>query len=187
MAVPLGSRILGILTLITGILFLLFLLFLAYSRKEMKKQHPSMLIEAIWDFIRKNSIALAWLFAFAATSGSLYYSEILKYTPCELCWYQRILMYPLVLLLAIAWYRKNYRFGVYVVPMAIIGALFSAYHYMIQRIDAIGQLASCGAVGEASCTVPYTFQFGYITIPMMAFTAFVWIAILMYFGKKMNA
>lgn len=186
MAIPLGSRILGVLTLATGILLVLFILFLLYSRKALKKEQPAVFVKAVWQFVRKNSIFWAWLFAIVSTLGSLYYSEVLEYNPCKLCWFQRILMYPFVLLLGIAWYKDDFRFSRYAVPMAVLGALIAAYHYMTQRLAAIAQLAACATAGETSCLTPYTFQFGYITIPMMALTAFIWIALLMYVGKKTN-
>lgn len=75
----------------------------------------------------------SWSVSFIATLGSLYLSEIMKYEPCTLCWYQRILMYPLVLLLGTAIIRKDYRIGIYSLTLAIIGACIAAYHYSLQK------------------------------------------------------
>lgn len=76
----------------------------------------------------------AWAVAFIATIGSLYLSEVMKYEPCTLCWYQRILMYPLVVLLGAAIIRKDYKIGIYSLIIAIVGACISIYHYLLQKV-----------------------------------------------------
>ncbi|MFD1738983.1 disulfide oxidoreductase [Bacillus salitolerans] len=111
-----------------------------------------------------------------ATLGSLYFSEILLFIPCELCWYQRILMYPLVFLLGIAVIRKEPFIIHYVLPLSIIGAGISLYHYLIQKVDILGENSiSCGIV---PCTGEYINWLGFITIPFLALTAFTIITIL---------
>lgn len=75
----------------------------------------------------------AWIVSLTATLGSLYFSEIRKFIPCELCWYQRIMMYPLVLILGIATFQGDARVKKYVLPMAVIGAGISLMHYMEQK------------------------------------------------------
>ncbi|WP_249686020.1 disulfide oxidoreductase, partial [Bacillus velezensis] len=70
-----------------------------------------------------------WGASFIATLGSLYFSEIMKFEPCVLCWYQRIFMYPFVLWLGIAVVKKDYLIASYSLPIASIGACISLYHY----------------------------------------------------------
>ncbi len=112
-----------------------------------------------------------------ATLGSLYFSEIAQYNPCKLCWFQRIFMYPLVILFGLALYRKEKTILPYALTLSIIGAGIAAYHYFLQvqkiLFPNFDIAAPCGLVGYApSCTNYFVLQFGYITIPMMAFSAF---------------
>ncbi|MFX3622964.1 MAG: disulfide oxidoreductase [Ectobacillus sp.] len=117
----------------------------------------------------------AWAASFTATLGSLYFSEIMKYEPCTLCWYQRIFMYPLVLLLGIALARKDYSIGIYSLLMAALGACLSLYHYSLQKIPA---LSDAGTIcGRIPCTGQYINWLGFITIPFLALTAFIIIII----------
>jgi len=125
--------------------------------------------------LRKHGLTLSLLVALTSTAGSLYYSEILLYTPCRLCWFQRIFMYPLVLILFIAWLRNDLQVARYVLPMSLIGAMIAGYHYYLQFFDVA---TSCG-VEAVSCSAKYTFQYGYISIPMMALTGFLLILVLL--------
>lgn len=113
--------------------------------------------------------------ALLATSGSLYMSQILGYTPCHLCWLQRIMMYPLVLLFGISLILDT-DVVEYVVPMATIGGGIAGYHYIIQRIEQF-QSAGC-SVTSVSCDTEYTYYLGIVTIPFMAFTAFLGILLI---------
>ncbi len=85
----------------------------------------------------------AWIVSVVATLGSLYFGEIQKYVPCELFWYQRILMYPLCILLGIAAYKSDNTIKKYVLPLSIIGGIISAYHYMIQKIPGFHEIKPC--------------------------------------------
>lgn len=134
--------------------------------------------------IQKNILYLAWFQSLAATMGSLFYSEIMHYTPCVLCWYQRILMYPLVLLIAVGILRKDKGVYLYILPLSITGLLISFYHILLQKGFLPESVAPC-AIG-ASCTVKYVGYFGFITIPVMSFTAFLVITICMYIYRKAN-
>ncbi|MFB5678241.1 disulfide oxidoreductase [Paenibacillus terreus] len=127
-------------------------------------------------FGKKSDLMLffAWIVACVATLGSLFLSEYLGYEPCKLCWFQRILMYPLTVLLGIAYFRGDSGIRVYILPLSVIGGLISAYHVTIQRIAAARAAAapstSCGRV---SCETDYLNWFGFITIPMLALVAFI--------------
>jgi disulfide bond formation protein DsbB len=107
--------------------------------------------------------------------GSLYFSEVIGFEPCTLCWYQRILMYPLVLLLGIALVRKDYDIVFYSLPMSCLGACLSLYQYVLQKIPSLSQSGvSCGRI---PCTGQYINWLGFITIPFLALTAFIIITI----------
>jgi len=124
----------------------------------------------------------AFVLALTATSGSLYMSEIMEWTPCRLCWYQRIFMYPLTFITATALVTDKHDVSDYVLPLSMIGSGISIYHYMIERID---QFDSAGcSIYEVSCSTTHTFHFGYITVSFMAFTAFIAITLLMWRYSK---
>ena len=139
------------------------------------------IIEDLKNSLRKNSLLLAFVVSLAATLGSLFYSEILGYTPCKLCWFQRIFMYPLPIIFAIALKNKDLKIKKYTIALAIIGALIAAYHYLVQVFQFT---TSCGTNSEIPCNLVFSFELGYITIPMMALTAFVLIIIFTYKKKS---
>jgi disulfide bond formation protein DsbB len=119
---------------------------------------------------------LALVVAWVATCGSLFFSEVLHWIPCSLCWYQRILMYPLSGVLAIGLLRRDRSVHTYVLPFSLAGAGVSLYHYLIQKTDWLPPpVCSIGV----PCTVDSINWFGFITIPFLAFTAFVLISLLM--------
>lgn len=112
----------------------------------------------------------AWAASVLAMFGSLYFSEIRQYEPCVLCWYQRILMYPLVLILGIALIKKDYKAVYYSMWMSGIGALISIYHYSLQKLSFMADTAP--ACGRVPCTGQYINWLGFMTIPFLALTAF---------------
>ncbi len=116
-------------------------------------------------------LSFAWLVAIAATSGSLYFSQIRHFMPCELCWYQRILMYPLVLILGIAVYRLDAGVRPYVLAMTLTGGTISLIHYLEQKVPDFHPTA-CAAT-PIPCNTQYVHYLGgWLTIPMMALIAF---------------
>jgi disulfide bond formation protein DsbB len=124
----------------------------------------------------------AWIVSVIATLGSLYFSEIRGYVPCELCWYQRILMYPLSVLLGIAAYSGDTSIKKYVLPLSIIGGIISTYHYMLQKIPGFHEIKPC--TNGVPCNVDYIDWLGFITIPLLALVAFVLIIINLFFVKQ---
>lgn len=130
----------------------------------------------------KIALYLVFIQSIVATGGSLFFSEIMNYTPCVLCWYQRILMYPLILIIGIGILRKDTKLYQYVLPFSILGIIIALYHILLQNGVLPQAVAPC-AIG-ATCTVKYTGYFGFITIPVMSFTAFSVITICMLIYKK---
>lgn len=139
----------------------------------------------IFTFLQKNSLFFAFVVSLIATFGSLFYSEIAHYEPCKLCWFQRIFMYPLPIILGLA-IMRNYKKEIvlYVRSMAIVGGVIALYHYYLQRFG--DPNVPCSAVGySVSCAKVFLLTFGYITIPLMSATAFILILIfLQYFNKR---
>lgn len=125
---------------------------------------------------------LSWAVSVIATLGSLYFSEVLQYIPCELCWFQRILMYPIAILLGMAYIRKDYKMSLYGMVLAVIGGSISIYHYLVQKVPAMQELGkSCGII---PCNTDYINWLGFITIPFLALIAFVLIAGLNFYIWK---
>jgi len=124
--------------------------------------------ERMFHFVRQRRLILAFLTALAATLGSLYFSEIAGLDPCKLCWFQRIFMYPQAVILAIAFWKRDDLVKKYILPLSGIGILFSAYHIYIQQFN----VPTMCSVGGPSCEVPDFVQYGYISPPVMALTAF---------------
>ena len=134
------------------------------------------------ELIEEYAPALALLVALVATLGSLYYSEVRGFIPCTLCWYQRILMYPLVAILLVGLVRRDPGLATYVLPLALLGILVSAYHYSVQLGLWGGESAAC-RVG-VPCSGRYVNYLGFITIPLQAFTAFLLISGLMLAARS---
>ncbi|RST75118.1 disulfide bond formation protein B [Siminovitchia acidinfaciens] len=120
---------------------------------------------------KENMLFFAWAISLIATLGSLYFSEIKQFEPCELCWYQRILMYPLTILLGIAAVKKNYGIALYSSVLSGIGMCLSFYHYLIQKVPFF--TSSAPACGRVPCTGQYINWLGFITIPFLALIAFI--------------
>lgn len=125
----------------------------------------------------RSALGLAFVVAAACTAGSLYLSEIADFTPCPLCWYQRICMYPLVLIVGIAAVRRDRSIRLYALPLAAIGAVISAYHAWIQAFPPSGGSSFCTL--EAPCTERYIWEFGFVSIPFMALCGFAFIIVMM--------
>lgn len=123
--------------------------------------------EWIWLFM--------WGVTIVSTLGSLFYSEILHFVPCELCWVQRILMYPLVIIYGVATMQRNLSIALPGLILSIIGVCVSTYHYLIQKLPALQAAgASCG---DVPCNLQYANYFGFITIPFLAGLAFLLIIV----------
>lgn len=113
---------------------------------------------------------LAWLVSIAATVGSLYFSEVRHFVPCALCWWQRIFMYPLVVVLGVATFRQDLQAWRTGLPLALVGLGTATYHYLIQKVPGIAPPAACAA--GVPCNVQYIDWFGFVTIPFLAGVAF---------------
>lgn len=120
-------------------------------------------------------LLLSWITAIIATLGSLYFSEVQHFIPCTLCWYQRIFMYPLVIILGTAVYRNDKEIYKYVLPLSIVGMLISGYHTLLQKVPYIQQFEMCTT--GVPCSKDYINWLGFITIPLLAFIAFTMITV----------
>lgn len=128
-----------------------------------------------------SALPLAGLIALVATTGSLYMQFGANFTPCELCWFQRIAMYPLVIVLGVGIWRREAAAWIYALPIAGAGSTISAYHYQLERFPTQRTL-SCEITNP--CTTIWFERFGYITISMMALTAFLCISALLMVARR---
>lgn len=131
----------------------------------------------------RNAMMLACYVAIFCMMGSLYLSDIALLIPCQYCWYQRIAMYPLGLLLGVALLKKEHSIRPYALMLSGIGALTSLYHIKMQLFPD-SHKSSCSEF--APCTVKYLEVFGFMSIPMMAFTGFALIFALMLFVSPVS-
>ena len=138
-----------------------------------------------FEFMRGSTLWLAGGVAVFATVGSLYLSESVGLIPCKLCWYQRIAMYPMAVILPLAAFRKDHRARLYAVVLATVGAGIAAYHRLLQAYPSL-DTGSCSAVGP-SCSTPLIREFGFVTIPYMALSAFLLILALLYADRANSA
>ena len=114
---------------------------------------------------------LAFVVASIATGGSLFFSEIAHFVPCELCWYQRICMYPLTITTLLAALFDDPRAARYLLPLPVVGAGVSVYHLLVEN-GVVGESLTCRISAPGGCTVKWINEFGYVTIPTLALTAF---------------
>jgi disulfide bond formation protein DsbB len=119
---------------------------------------------------------LAWLIAIIATTGSLYFSEIRHFVPCSLCWFQRIFMYPLIIILGMASFRQDKNIVRYVLPLSIIGILIATWHVIEENTGVSIGMCNVGV----PCTVKYINWLGFITIPVLSLTAFTLITLVLF-------
>lgn len=120
-------------------------------------------------------IKLAWLQALIGMLGSLYASEVLGLLPCLLCWYQRIALYPLVVILAVGFWRKDTHVVWYAWPLVVVGGLIGFYHVLLQWHVLPQALATCSA--GISCGQVLFSWFGFINLPFLSFLGFVIIGV----------
>jgi len=133
-------------------------------------------------FLSRRLVLAAWICALVATLGSLFFSEVMKLPPCVLCWYQRIAMYPLVVVLAVGWLRQSREVLVYSLPLALIGLAIAVYHNLLYYHVIPESIAPC--TQGVSCTSRQIEWLGFVTIPLLSLGAFVAIAVLLFSAAR---
>jgi disulfide bond formation protein DsbB len=132
-----------------------------------------------WRFVREtvdgSELWLAFLVALIATAGSLFFSEVAHFVPCKLCWYQRICMYPL-LVLALPALAGDRRAARYLLPLPIVGLGVAVWHLLVER-GLVAETQSCLLSAPGGCRTRWIEEFGYVTIPALAATGFALIAV----------
>lgn len=132
--------------------------------------------------INRYALYGAWLMAMLATFGSLYYSEISNFQPCTLCWYQRVAVYPLAIILGMATYRRDKAIVPYAMALTFLGLFFAVYQVLEVYIPGLAALNLCGL--DNNCKADYVNYFGFLTIPMLSIGAFLIILFFLVRAKK---
>lgn len=173
MEVSIANQILSLLTILSQIISIVLVITFLFPKRTKK----------IRQYFKKRAIYLAFLVSLTATFGSLYYSEIARFVPCTLCWYQRIFMYPQTFLFLTSIYKKTNDIYKYSLVLSFVGGIIALYHYLSQI--GVTSTSGCPVIGySVSCSQKFVLQYGYITIPMMAFSAFLLIFLLMLTLKR---
>ena len=161
------TAVVAFLTLLSNIVFVVFILAL-YFKKDFRTY--------VYTFVNKYVLQLIFGSSMAALIGSLLYSNVAGFPPCELCWIQRIFMYSQALLSFMAMIRRDKRMVTYLFPMSILGGLVALYH-SLTNWGYGGSLLGCTSVG-GECSRVYVLEYGYITIPFLALTTFAYLLLI---------
>ena len=138
-------------------------------------------IKNIWKTYVDNYLFVTLFFSLSAFLGSMFYSVVIGFQPCSLCYWQRIFMYPMLFLSALSLIRKDKLDPSYLLMFSGIGSLISIYHIYIQFTP---NPLPCSTTGQGvSCSENWVLEYGYITIPVMAFTCFLNIFLVNLFNK----
>lgn len=127
-------------------------------------------------------LKLNFLVAVGGTLGSLYFSEVMKFPPCALCWYQRIALYPLVIIFGVAIWGDDQKYRAYAMPLALIGLAIGIYHNLLYFGVIAPELTPC--TPGASCSAKQLELFGFITIPLLSLLGFTLITALMLIPNR---
>lgn len=167
---PVVTQILATLTLASDIALVASLfIFLFVARGKLTR----FIKIPVFSTIAQNARSLSFIVALVSMLGSLFFSDIAGFEPCKLCWYQRILMYPQVLLLGFAIAKDDRKHIIdYCLGLSGLGVIIATYHYWLQRGG--NEFIPCSTVGySVSCAKTFVMSYGYITIPFMALSAFL--------------
>ncbi|MBU0463446.1 MAG: disulfide bond formation protein B [Proteobacteria bacterium] len=127
----------------------------------------------------------AWILVSVSTLGSIFFSHVMEFAPCVLCWYQRICLFPLVIILATGLFPFDKRVVRYSLPLAIAGWIIAFYHNLLYSGIIPQDLQPCSK--GVSCTEKYIDLFGFLTIPMLSLISFSIIITLLIFLKRRSS
>lgn len=172
------NHYLSLATIIGGVILVIFAFAISYYSLANKENN----------FFKKISqyvLPLGFFITLAGTFLTLYYEHGLQYLPCDLCWYQRIFLYPQVFLFAYAWYKKDKAILPYILILSIIGLMVAFYHHMLQIGFDLYKPCST-ALFAVSCAKPSFIEFGFVTFPFMAVVLFGFLSVLVACAIRFN-
>ncbi len=129
-------------------------------------------LERLRSFLWGYELWAAFVVSAVATGGSLFFSEVAGFVPCELCWFQRICMYPLSIITLLAAVHGEHRIARYLLPLPVVGSGIAIYHLLVEN-GVVGQTSTCLASAPGGCATKWINEFGYMTIPTLTLTGFV--------------
>lgn len=178
--VEIVNKILALGTIFLQVVILLIALNFIFSRSRENK---------ILLFFKNYTFYFGFLAALGAVALSLFYSEIVGYPACELCWIQRIFLYPQLILFGMELYKKERSIIDFSIVFAILGSITSIYHIYVEAGGTKG--LACANIDpssttEISCAVRYIYEFGYVTMPIMALTLSLFIISILLNYKYMS-
>ncbi|MFA5052332.1 MAG: disulfide bond formation protein B [Patescibacteria group bacterium] len=133
----------------------------------------------------RHGVVIAFGVVAVSILGSLYFSEIANYEPCTLCWWQRVCIFPLAIILGIGWYRQDNGMKKYAMPLAIIGCVFAIYNSYIQQWPSVS--SPCVFGGLVDCSTRYVFVLGFVTIPLLSLIALLIVICSLFFWRPIKA
>src|SRR5579871_5543088 len=132
---------------------------------------------AIWGY----ELWAAFVVSSVATGGSLFFSEVAGFVPCELCWFQRICMFPLSILTLLIALANDQRAVRYLLPLPAVGACIALYQLLIEH-GVVSESQSCSISAPGGCATKWIDEFGYVTIPALTLTGFLMLLVLFGFA-----
>lgn len=160
------ATIIGVAVLVV---FIGYSAYMSYSKKN----------SVIIDTLSKYILPLGFLVTFFGMFLTLFYSEVLHYAPCDLCWYQRVFLYPQVFIFAYAWYKKDISILPYTLILSILGFVIATYHHLLQMGYDVYKPCST-ALFAVDCAKPSFIEFGFVTFPFMAVVLFGFLGLLSF-------
>src|SRR3989338_8582412 len=146
----------------------------------LRKKFP--LLHGVADFLSDWGLSIGFLLSAAAAALTLYYSDVLGILPCGWCWFQRVALYPQVILFGLALWKQEKSIADYSIVLSIFGLAIALYQHYLQ-MGGHGVLP-CPETGAGDCGQRFMWEFGYITFPLMAASLFVFLIVLMLFVRK---
>jgi disulfide bond formation protein DsbB len=136
-------------------------------------------------FMSRYAAYIAWTIALVSTVVSIYFSDVLGFVPCNLCWYARILMYPLIVIIGVGILRRDRHWVAYAAPLVGAGWLLELYHSLLQWGVIPETITRC--VASVPCTTKYINYFGFVTIPFLGLLAFTGLAVCLFLSRRDSA
>ena len=171
------NHYLSLLTIVGGVSVIIFAAYVVYVAYSTNKQNSLILLVSTY------VLQLSYVTALVGVTMSLFYSEVVHYVPCDLCWYQRIFLYPQVFLFAYAWYKKDRNVLPYAIVLSVVGFIIAAYHHMLQiGFDLMKPCSS--ALFAVDCAKPTFIEYGFVTFPLMSAVLFGTLLVIAFVGVK---
>ena len=172
------NHYLSLATIIGGIAIVIFAGLVTYYALTNKKNK-------FLGMVSGYVLPLGFLTTLFGTFLTLYYEYGLQYLPCDLCWYQRIFLYPQVFMFAYAWYKKDTGILPYTFILSVVGLIIAIYHHMLQIGFDLYKPCST-ALFAVSCAKPSFVEFGFVTFPFMAVVLFGFLSVVVVCAIRFN-